>query len=71
MTYCLRNNDSKGGEYRYGNDDLEKRDHAHSSHGDRHDFSVDWDLKEKICVFCSILFSGIIASNVLCVICVC
>ena len=51
--------------------DLEKCNHAHSSHGVRHYFDIAWDPEEEICVFCGILFPGIIASNVLCVICIC
>ena len=39
---------------------MEKCDHAHSSHGDRHGFGVTRDLEEEIYVFCGILFPGII-----------
>lgn len=70
-TYCSCNNDSKGGGYRHGNYHLEKCNYAHSSHGDRHYFDIAWDPEEEICVFCGILFPGIIASNVLCVIYIC
>lgn len=59
-TYCLCNNDSKGGGYRHGNYNLEKCDHAYNSHGNRHYFGVAWDSEEEICVFCGILFPGLL-----------